>query len=282
MTIGIGVLCSTMPKPHAPRPDAIVMLSDTMGSTDLDSTELHKMMIDEERSLFAVCADRLERCGDLFPCIQKEVDGCPQKIHGNLLDAINRAVMGHRAQHFKYDVLFPQYQLSEQSCLVPGEKLQEEWAKYDPGAAMIVGTFDNTGQALMYVIQNPGVLGASWVEPFLFPGHATIGLGGYNANFWLNYRKQHLSLSIRQSIYHAYEASRMASKAPTVNDELEIMIATKDAIIHTATGFASPPVDFPLSFETLKDLFKEKGPQNTDDLEAFAKPSVSQTSAGQQ
>jgi len=73
MTIGIGMLCSTKPKPHAPRPDAIVMLSDTMGSTETDSTDqLYKMLIDDKHLLFGVCADRLERCADLWPVLVRE------------------------------------------------------------------------------------------------------------------------------------------------------------------------------------------------------------------
>ena len=66
MTIGIGVLCSTQPKPHSPRPDAIVMIADTMGSTDTDSTDdLHKMWIDDDLKLYIVGAGNLDLCGEL-------------------------------------------------------------------------------------------------------------------------------------------------------------------------------------------------------------------------
>lgn len=63
MTIGIGVLCSTKPRPHVPRPDAIVMIADTMGSTETDSTDdLHKMYVGDDVHLYAVCAGRMEKC----------------------------------------------------------------------------------------------------------------------------------------------------------------------------------------------------------------------------
>jgi hypothetical protein len=280
MTIGIGVLCSTKPKPHAPRPDAIVMVSDTMGSTDTDSTDdLHKMFIDEERMLFAVGADRMEKCADLWPCIQKEITSLEKKSHGDLLDAINKAVLGHRRQHFKYDVLYSKYALNEQFLLAQPDKIQEEWANYDPGAALIVGMFDDIGQALLYLIQHPGQYGSSWVEPESFPGHAVIGSGGYNASFWLNYRRQHLGLSLRQSAYHAYEASKMASKAPTVNDDIEIMVATKREVFHTSSKHPPKPGS-PITLEQLSNLFLEYGPRSTGVLE-FPKQST-QTSAGQQ
>lgn len=249
------------------------MLSDTMGSTDTDSTDqLHKMLIDKDRMLFAVCSDRIERCSDLWPVIQKEVDKLKIRTHGNYLEALNKAVLGHRTQHFKYDVLYSRYAMDEQTMLATPEKIQEEWAVYDSQAAMIVGAFDQHGQALQYIIMNPNHRGGSgsWVEPTMFPGNAAIGVGAYNADFWLNYRCQNLGFSIRQSIYHAYEASKMASKAPTVNEECEIMVATKDTVTHHSTTFPVPPLDFPLSLATLAALFKERGPQNTEDLAIFA------------
>lgn len=285
MTIGIGVLCSTKPRPHAPRPDAIVMLSDTMGSTETDSTDqLHKMLVDKDRLIFAVCADRLERCGDLWPTLLKEVDALPVRNHGGYLEAFNKATMLHRAQHFKYDVLYSRYAMNDQ--LMFGDagsagRIQQEWARYDSRVAMIVAAFDAAGQALQYVILSPGDDGGSWVQPVAYPGYTSIGSGCYNANFWLNYRHQHLSLSIRQSIYHAYEASRMAATAPTVNDELEIMVATKEGFMHTCTTFPEPP-NFPLSFDTLSALFRERGPQGTSDLELFAQPKSAMSSGTSQ
>ena len=47
-----------------------------------------------------------------------------------------------------------------------------------------------------------------------FPGYSTIGTGGDNAQFWLNYRRQVLVINVKRSAYHAYEAKRMASKNP--------------------------------------------------------------------
>jgi hypothetical protein len=269
MTIGIGVLCSTQPRPHTPRPDAIVMLSDTMGSTDTDSTDqLHKMLIDPERMIFAVCANRLERCADLWPVIQREIASLPIRNHGGYLEALNKAVLGHRAQHFRYDVMYSQYALSDQSALVPQEVIQQAWTLYDPGVEMIVGVFDGEGKALLYTISYPH-RGGAWVEATTFPGNSAIGTGFYNASFWLNYRKQSLSLSVRRSIYHAFEASRMAAQAPTVNEELEIVVATKGQFVHNSTTFPTPSKDFPLSFETLKAMYAEKQAKGTDDLELF-------------
>src|SRR5438132_9860970 len=102
MTIGIGVLCSTRPKPHEPRPDAIVMIADTMGSTETDSTDdLHKMYVYPEERLVGVCAGHLEMAADLITCIQKEFKELQTRTHGQYMTALNKAVYGHRVQHFQ-------------------------------------------------------------------------------------------------------------------------------------------------------------------------------------
>src|ERR1039457_3530257 len=99
LTIGIGILCSTKQKPHSPRPDAFVMIADTMGSTDTDSTdELHKMYIMPESRLFGVCAERMEMVSDLVPSLECEVKALSKRTHGEVMGALNKAVYAHRAQ----------------------------------------------------------------------------------------------------------------------------------------------------------------------------------------
>src|SRR5271163_292063 len=61
MTIGIGVLgCSSPGLIGGERPDSIVMIADTMGSTELDSTdELRKIHSVSEAKFCAVCAGNM-------------------------------------------------------------------------------------------------------------------------------------------------------------------------------------------------------------------------------
>jgi hypothetical protein len=61
VTIGLGVLCSSGPDlAEGTRPDTIIMASDTLGSTDHDSTaELRKTFIVPEAKLYAVCAGKV-------------------------------------------------------------------------------------------------------------------------------------------------------------------------------------------------------------------------------
>jgi hypothetical protein len=268
LTIGIGVLCSTQPRPYAPRPNAIVMMSDTMGSTDTDSTDdLHKMLIDSDLKVFAVCANRLERCGDLWPLIQSELKSKNNRSHGQTMDALNRAVHGHRANHFRYDILNTHFSLIDGVLTGSEEKILEAWERYDPGVEMIVGTFDSAGMALLYKISfEYGADGkrAGWVSMYEYPGTASIGTGSYNAMVWLNYRRQHLSLNIKQSAYHTFEAMKMASSAPTVNENVEMLIATVEESSHFSKD--SDLSAQQISLSELMKLTKRYGPRDTDAL----------------
>ena len=170
------------------------------------------------------------------------------------------------------------YTTNGTAALTETKTIQKEWARYDPGVEMIVAGYDENGKVLMYVIQNPHGNG-SWVEPYAFPGNATIGSGSYNADFWLDYRQQHLGMSAKRSVYHAYEASRMASKSPTVNEDIEMLLAMPDAIIY-ASSKEPPTDDALLVIAKLESLFKKRGPRHTKDLDIFM-PSVSQTTAAQ-
>jgi hypothetical protein len=234
MTIGIGVLCSTQPKPYSPRPDAIVMVADTMGSTDTDSTnDLHKMLLDTSLGVYATCAGHIERCADLWPIIQHEISAISVKNHGALWTALSKAVYSHRAQYFYGDVVARKYMLSPgQLDAAAHDQVLLELANYDVGIEMIVGAFADNGQALLYRVGNPYEANKSFVSLFEFPGHCSIGSGAYNATMWLNYRGQVLGMNITQSAYHAYEAKKMASSAPTVNENVEILVATKSGGYH--------------------------------------------------
>ena len=75
MTIGIGrLLASSRPKPHVPRPDSFILVADTMGSTETDSTDdLHKMWLDDDLAIYAVGAGVLEYGGEFFVIVQNEL-----------------------------------------------------------------------------------------------------------------------------------------------------------------------------------------------------------------
>jgi len=257
MTIGIGVLGSTKPRPHVPRPDGLVMISDTMGSTPYDSTdELHKMLINDEARLYAVCAGRLEKSADLWPMIVREFSGLTVRNHGGFLQKLNKAVIDHRAQHFQYDIIGPRH------MVVPGqiddrqhESMMQDFQQYDIGASMLVGTFDDQGQSFLYYI-GPLYGVSGFVHLFEFPGHYAIGTGAYNAEMWLNYRQQVLGLSVKQSAYHAYEAKRMAARAPTVNDDIEILIAVPNQSFHL-TRQEPEKSGCPISLTEMEELFKK-------------------------
>jgi hypothetical protein len=196
-----------------------------MGSTDTDSMdELHKAYFNDDAKLYATCAGRVEMASELEPMFIFNIKELPRRSQGMISEALNVAVHGHRVQHFTWDVLAQRHSFlrSDQPGKLPIVASQEaqilaDWQNYDHGTHLLVGTFDDDGHALLYFIgkqydQNdaeaPGL-----VHLREYPGHATIGAGAYNAQFWLNWRQQASGQNIRQSAYHAYEASMMASTA---------------------------------------------------------------------
>jgi len=288
VTIGIGLLCSTKPKPHLPRPDAIVMIADTMGSTETDSTDdLHKMWLDDDLRFYAVGAGNLEYGGELVSIIKDELrDGIKaagKPTHSVIGTALNKSFHMLRSEHFRWDI-FPQISIQAVGTLIGPEKLVEEWQRFFLDFQMLFATFDFTGQAVLYLIgqfldQN-GHLIPKTVHLYEFPGCRAIGTGGENADFWLHYRRQSLSLSVKQSIYHAYEARRMAARAPTVNDNVDIAIVLPGEKSYLLTE-DTPVIDgCPVSLPQLEEMFKKYGPQNTiKDLgHQLSKPSIVQKS----
>jgi hypothetical protein len=147
---------------------------------------------------------------------------------------------------------------------VKREKFTEEWQNYNPDLAMLIGTFHGSGVALLYLISR-NYNGSAWVHACQYPGHVSIGSGAYNATFWLNFRGQQLGLSPKQSAYHAYEAKLMAETAPTVNANVDMVIASADQ--HYLLTIEKPaPTGSPVSLDDLRVMYKKYGPQSTIDL----------------
>lgn len=79
------------------------------------------------------------------------------------------------------------------------------------------------------------------------------------------YRGQNLSLSIRQSAYHAYEAKIMAARAPTVNQTVEMIVALPGKTYHLTKE--KPRIEgCPVSLTELQEMFARYGPQDTRGL----------------
>ena len=266
MTIGIGVLCSTEGK----RTDALVMISDSMGSTETDSTNVLGKMY-TMGSVHAVAAGSMAVASEMFYTIANQIENIPPgtRRHGTLWQSLNVAVNGIRTEKFKWEVLRNQHVIENEIMGRIFEddpaKIQEAWRTYHIGADLLVGTFDDDGQAFLYYV---GPIGGvhGFVHLFQFPGHCAIGTGGPNASMWLNHRGQAINLGVKRSLYHAYEASRMAASSPTVNKEIEITIATKDNHSYFAKD-RSYPGAYSVSFAELDNLYQKYGPQSTDGIE---------------
>jgi len=105
----------------------------------------------------------------------------------------------------------------------------------DIGCDLIVGTFADSGVALMYVVwsigkkENQGVSSLLFVENCQQPGFKAIGDPSDIANVWLNRRGHALGMKPKRAAYHAYEAKRMVENSIYVGKKTEIVIADKNA-----------------------------------------------------
>jgi hypothetical protein len=282
MTIGIGVLCSSKPRPHPIRPDSLILIADTMGSTDYDSTsELHKICVEKDENLFMACAGDISICNDVGSLVKQNLANLKQRTHGPIWGAINGAVHDALMTHFEWDVLRPKYVFSPGTVFEgQRENVTAEWQNYHPSLEMLIGTFHQNGMALLYLV-NRFEGSHAWVHLCQYPGHMAIGSGAYNAEFWLNFRNQQLGNSPRQSAYHAYEAKRMAAAAQTstVNTNIDMALAFADR--HYILTDEKPEAEgCPFSLTELKAMYPQYGPQSTHELghQSMPKPSVSRKS----
>jgi len=264
MTIGIGVLSSSNPRPHPIRPDSVTLIADTMGSTDTDSTsELHKLYVED--GIYAVCAGKVEFASEVISIFQQELKSLEKRNFGGIWHSLNVAVHEHRRSHFHWDCLVPKYAFQDGTLLESQQQnVIQDWQQYDSGIEMLVSVFHPNGSPLLFLV-GPVDGNGGWVHPCQYPGYWAIGSGARNAISWLNYRQQQLGLRPLQSTYHAYEAKLMSSMAPTVNKNTEIAVAFADR--EYVLRADRPEVEgCPVSLPELTELYKKYGPQNTNAL----------------
>lgn len=241
------------------------MIADTMGSTEYDSTdELRKAYCCPEANFYAVCAGNMNVAGEIAGMIQKALADLKPKTYGTISALINRLVNLHRSERFRWEVMVPKYEVPGLELANFQQDLLKEFCDYDVGADMLVGTFDNTGTALLFELcRLPD--SAKLVHPIIMPGFGAIGTGSYNASFWLKYRQQHLARSVRQSAYHAFEACSMAAKTPTVNERTDLIVASKGAAF-CLSDRSPKQAGCPVSIPELRKLMHKYGPQKTEAL----------------
>ena len=188
--------------------------------------------------------------------------------YGSIVESVSGGADLYKRIRFKMDVL-PRFARMPQSLpdmftdadLTPS--LLEEWRTYDYGCQMLVGAFNQDGQAFLLYIEGTGE-----VQNVTFPGFGAIGSGLSNAMFWLSYRNHNLGFPVRRSAYHAFEAKIMAESSPHVNEKLDMLIANKDkwSLISDnlpASGNVGNP---PITIQELWEMLSLYGPKQTEDL----------------
>jgi hypothetical protein len=274
MTIGIGVLGTATSKLKA---DTLAMVSDTLGSVgDFHSTSyLHKMFLFPDEKLYVVAADRIEKAAELVAMIRIRLRSLAVRNHGFIQHALNECVQDYRRQRMTYEVL-PKHMVTLEQWLLPMDEalrqaVMHDWMVFDMNCSLIVGTFTDEGQAILYEIpsvaaiqQEDGQVKMQFVNVSSFPGFCAIGTGAENANFWLCYRGHNLAHSPERSAYHAYEAKLMAESSPHVNEKIEMVIATAEGHVHLTDR---KPQQGEWSLATFKGMFEQYGPKSTEALQ---------------
>jgi hypothetical protein len=248
-------------------------MADTMGSTETDSiSELHKLCAEDD--IYFTCAGSIEFCSEVISIFKQELAKLPSRNLGNIWQALNIAVHEHRQAHFQWDCLVPKYSFAPGQVLESQrQNIVNDWQQYDSGISLLVSVFHHSGIAFLFLV-GPIEGANGWVHSCQFPGYWAIGSGAQNAISWLNFRGHQFGVSPRQSAYHACEAKIMASMAPTVNKNLEMIVAFANR--HYILTSDKPEVEgCPVSLSELKTLYKKFGPQDTNELgHKIAKPQL--------
>lgn len=269
MTIGIGVLAS---EGEGIKPNRVVLVADTKGSfgDSLSMNRLHKVFLLPEKRVYAVGAGHIDKASELF----KAVSDASNFVHGgttrygSIVESVTAGADLYKRVRFKLDVL-PRFARIPQS--LPdmftdkelGPDLLKEWREYDFGCQMLVGAFNDAGQAYLLCIEGDGK-----IHNFTFPGFAAIGSGFDNAMFWLSYRNHNLGFSLRRAAYHAFEAKLMAESSPYVNEKLDVLVAkgSKWALTSDTHPLKGNDQSLAIGAEELRGMFAQYGPKSTDEL----------------
>jgi len=264
MTVGVGVLAS-----ESVKPDALIMIADTMGSfeDDYSTSELHKLHAIESEDLYAVSADRVDRAAEQVDMLKNvfRKDFPKPRNYGHILRALMQTASLYKSLRFEVDVL-PQFRMSVDDWFKVQDphmrdSILKEYRDFYVGCQTIIGTFNESGQAFLFCLPGDGT-----VQNHCFPGFTAIGTGANNALFWLSHRKQRLSLSTKRSAYHAFEAKLMAESSPHVNERLDMIVARKDKsfLFHRDKEEVEGA---PLSVPEPRKLFKKFNVKDTGPLD---------------
>jgi hypothetical protein len=250
-----------------------------MLSNETDSTKGFKIFSEPALGIYGIAAGSMDTAASVFGAISADVRASGiGATHGLVYSRLHQVVHGYRTTRFTADVLQAEFMFIGQPSLEDRQEIHRRWQQYDMQTEMILAAFPASGSAILYSVNLCGVGSGPFVHSRLMPGHWSIGTGAYNASLWLNYRRQHLGMTVRQSALHAFEASNFAASAPTVNRDPEMVIATRQGCFSMHGDYASP--DSPISLRELRRLAIAYGPRKTNRL-GFPMPSNPQKSEDQ-
>jgi hypothetical protein len=253
---------------------------------------LHKRFDLGDNKAYILAAGSIDKAAELVPAIDRALSAVPpdKRTYGDILQAVSMSCFRYKMERFirevhpKHGIPPETYDPFKASKDVL-EILDPEWRAFEVGVDLLVGAFSHTGQA--HLIVASGDKGTA--DGVGLPGFSAIGSGFPNAMYWLSHRAHTLGMKPLRALYHAYEAKIMAEDTPTVNDHIDILVANASGKWWFSSHFkqeALSAMQLPdIPTVSLREMFKEYGPQPTDKLDEaeveLIKRSGARTSAGQ-
>ena len=226
MTICIGVLCENGKK--------AIIISDKMITIEGLSQEFeHKTpkMYKINNSCIAVSAGDALMPVELFRSVNHEIKGkanpsiieivtlikkCYMELRKNCIEEEHLKMRGFNLESF-YESMT---RISPQIAIPIDNKIME----YDLGIDMILAGIDEGG-AYIYQITNPGVH-----RCFNGMGYVSTGSGTPHALHSFISNDYNPEISLKEGLFLAFEAKKLAENAPGVGNSTDIWIVDKDGI----------------------------------------------------
>src|SRR5258708_22736189 len=116
-----------------------------------------------EEHLSSVASGNMEKAGEFLNLVQRKFHAMQHREHGPIQIALNQAVLEYRMERGWLEIL-PSFMMSRNdwysTAIDPSLRsdILDTWQRFDVGCELIIGTFTDSGQALLYYIPSIGLV----------------------------------------------------------------------------------------------------------------------------
>ena len=226
MTICIGILCDNSKK--------AIMISDKMITMPMLSQEFEHetpKMAKLNNTCIAISAGDALTPVELFDHVTKDIRGIANPKVKEIVDKIKICYANLRKKFIEEEFLNSRgftissfysrmSELSPQIAIPIDNKIVE----YDLGVDIVLGGKDDEG-AHIYLIANPGI-----ARCFNGMGYVAVGSGMPHSLHSFITNNYNPDISFKEALFLAYEAKRLAERAPGVGKKTDIWIINENGI----------------------------------------------------